>query len=145
MTPPRTPIAQASGVLWPVARIWFGEPLRMMRPARALTLATLAASTLAAWGAAQAPVAAQQATGPVAPATAQASPHGPGNAVDCYCTDRQGARVELGQTICLFVDGRSFTARCEMSQNNPTWRDTGEGCVSSRAPSLPERLARLRG
>ncbi len=51
--------------------------------------------------------------------------------IECYCTDSQGARVDLGQTICLFVDGRSFTARCEMSLNNPTWRDTGQGCLSS--------------
>ncbi|MCP5075220.1 MAG: hypothetical protein GY947_18250 [Rhodobacteraceae bacterium] len=51
---------------------------------------------------------------------------------DCYCTDKTGARIELGETICLFVDGRSFTARCEMSLNNPMWRETGDSCLSSR-------------
>lgn len=55
-----------------------------------------------------------------------------GKTVDCYCTDSAGARVELGEAICLFVDGRAFMARCEMSLNNPIWRDTGEGCLSSR-------------
>ena len=58
-----------------------------------------------------------------------------GKTVDCYCTDTQGARVELGETICLFVDGRAFMAQCDMSLNVPIWRDTGAGCLSS---SLPE-------
>ncbi len=51
--------------------------------------------------------------------------------VDCYCTDSTGGRVELGQSICLYVDGRAFMARCEMSLNVPMWRPTGDGCVSS--------------
>ncbi|MEM9523336.1 MAG: hypothetical protein AAF982_04985 [Pseudomonadota bacterium] len=54
-----------------------------------------------------------------------------GGMTECYCTDGQGARVELGQTICLHVDGRAFSARCEMALNNPFWRETGESCVSS--------------
>ena len=53
---------------------------------------------------------------------------------DCYCTDRTGTRIELGQTICMRVDGRSFTARCEMSLNNPMWREVGDGCLSSELP-----------
>ena len=56
---------------------------------------------------------------------------------DCYCTDRSGTRIELGQTVCMYVDGRSFTARCEMSLNNPMWREVGEGCLSSQAPQPP--------
>jgi len=48
--------------------------------------------------------------------------------IACYCTDRHGERVELGRSICLTVDGRSYMARCGMSLNNPAWRDTGEGC-----------------
>jgi hypothetical protein len=50
---------------------------------------------------------------------------------DCYCTDKTGTRIELGEEICMFVDGRSFTARCEMSLNNPMWRETGDSCLSS--------------
>lgn len=50
---------------------------------------------------------------------------------DCYCTDKTGARIEMGQEICMYVDGRSFTARCEMSLNNPMWRETGTACVFS--------------
>ncbi len=59
-----------------------------------------------------------------------------GRVIDCYCTDREGARVELGQEICLFVDGRAFMARCEMSLNNPMWRETGDSCLSSNAREL---------
>ncbi len=55
-----------------------------------------------------------------------------GRTLDCYCTDSSGGRVELGESICLFVDGRAFMAMCEMSLNNPIWRDTGQGCLSSR-------------
>lgn len=51
--------------------------------------------------------------------------------VECYCTDRSGSRVELGQTICLTVDGRAFLARCEMSLNVPMWRNTGDDCVGA--------------
>lgn len=61
-----------------------------------------------------------------------------GKTVDCYCTDSSGGRVELEETICLYVDGKAFMARCEMSLNNPMWRPTGEGCASS---SLRNRLS----
>ena len=54
-----------------------------------------------------------------------------GRTVECFCTDRAGARIELGETICLFVDGKAFMARCEMSLNNPMWRPTGSACLSS--------------
>ncbi len=63
-----------------------------------------------------------------------------GKTVDCYCTDKTGGRIELGEQICLQVDGRMFMARCEMSLNVPMWRETGDGCLSS---SLIERLQRL--
>ncbi len=59
---------------------------------------------------------------------------------DCYCTDKTGSRVELGQIICLNVDGRSFMARCEMSLNNPMWRETGNSCMSSRNNHLPQSI-----
>jgi len=64
-----------------------------------------------------------------------------GKTVECYCTDQSGGRVELGQTICLHVDGRMFTAQCQMSLNNPMWRELSEGCVSSqlRKPALQSR------
>ncbi len=54
-----------------------------------------------------------------------------GRVIECFCTDTQGARVELGEQICLFVDGRAFMAKCDMSLNVPIWRDTGVGCISS--------------
>ena len=54
-----------------------------------------------------------------------------GKVVDCYCTDQAGSRVELGETICLQVDGRMFMAQCQMSLNVPMWREVTEGCLSS--------------
>lgn len=69
-----------------------------------------------------------------------------GRVVECFCTDTEGLRIELGETICLTVGGRAFMAQCDMSQNMPTWRETGQGCFSSSydpAPSPTERLLRL--
>jgi hypothetical protein len=54
-----------------------------------------------------------------------------GKPVECYCTDRTGGRVELGETICLHVDGRMFMAQCQMSLNVPMWREVQKGCLSS--------------
>ena len=54
-----------------------------------------------------------------------------GKTVDCYCTDSNGARVELGQHRCMNVNGRLFMARCEMSLNVPMWREQTGGCVAS--------------
>lgn len=57
-----------------------------------------------------------------------------GKAIDCYCTDKSGSRVELGEYICLHVDGKMFTAQCQMSLNVPMWRKTQDGCLSSSLP-----------
>lgn len=59
-----------------------------------------------------------------------------GKVIDCYCTDKTGSRVELGQTICLQVDGRMFMAQCQMSLNVPMWRETQKGCLSSRLQNI---------
>ncbi len=66
--------------------------------------------------------------------------------VDCYCTDTQGERIEVGETICLQVDGRMFMAQCQMSLNVPMWREVSPGCLSSnliggqsRNPALQSR------
>ena len=67
-----------------------------------------------------------------------------GRTIECYCTDSKGLRVELGETICLVVDGRAFMAQCDMSLNVPMWRDTGQGCMSSSVDKpLTERLLQL--
>ena len=47
---------------------------------------------------------------------------------DCYCTDSDGMRVEMGQTACLTIGSRQMLARCAWSVNNPAWRPEGEGC-----------------
>lgn len=68
--------------------------------------------------------------GAAAPAAADYNLNG--KIIDCYCTDTQGARVEVGDTICLHVDGRSFMAQCQMSLNVPMWREIAPACLSSR-------------
>lgn len=64
-----------------------------------------------------------------------------GRVIECYCTDTQGARVELGEKICLVVDGRAFMALCDMSLNVPIWRDTGVGCLSSSLETPGETMS----
>ena len=69
----------------------------------------------------------------ITPVAAQADVVTPqGRTIDCYCTNTSGARVELGETICLHVNGRMFMAQCQMSLNVPIWRETQEGCTTSR-------------
>jgi hypothetical protein len=63
-----------------------------------------------------------------------------GKVQDCYCTDTSGARVELGETICLHVDGRMFMAQCQMSLNVPMWREVSKGCLSSRLQQVDPTL-----
>ncbi|MFD0858313.1 hypothetical protein [Roseovarius aquimarinus] len=54
--------------------------------------------------------------------------------VECYCTDKSGSRVELGEMTCLQVDGKMFMAQCQMSLNVPMWRKISDGCLSSSLP-----------
>ncbi|MFT6062060.1 MAG: hypothetical protein ACJAVR_002119 [Paracoccaceae bacterium] len=62
---------------------------------------------------------------------------------ECYCTNR-GVRVELGQTSCLSVGSRTFTARCAMSLNNPTWREEKNGCDPGPSVRLRQGNGSLR-
>ena len=50
---------------------------------------------------------------------------------DCYCTDSQGGRVEIGRTACLRIGSQDVLAQCDMSLNNPIWRRVQEGCPTS--------------
>jgi len=69
---------------------------------------------------------------------------GPGGKIqECYCTDKSGGKVELGETICLQVDGRMFMAQCQMSLNVPMWREVRKGCLSSRLQSVDPTLNTL--
>ena len=63
-----------------------------------------------------------------------------GKTVDCYCTDRTGARMEIGDMTCLQVDGRMFMAQCQMSLNWPMWREVHNGCLSSSLGSDQQPL-----
>ncbi len=68
-----------------------------------------------------------------------------GKVIDCYCTDKSGSRVELGETICLAVDGRMFMAQCQMSLNVPMWREISEGCLSSSLRQSPKPAVNTSG
>lgn len=57
---------------------------------------------------------------------------------DCYCTNR-GVRIELGDFSCLYVDGTSYLAQCQMALNNPIWRKIQDGCPTTRLDT--EKLA----
>jgi hypothetical protein len=54
---------------------------------------------------------------------------GPGG--ECYCRDGHGGRAELGDVICLNVNGRAFLAQCQMASNVTAWKDLKRPCVSS--------------
>ena len=47
---------------------------------------------------------------------------------DCFCTDSQGKRVEMGQKSCLQIGSQQVMAQCDMSLNSPTWRRLEEAC-----------------
>jgi hypothetical protein len=61
-----------------------------------------------------------------------------GKTIDCYCTDKSGARVELGEMRCLRVDGRMFMAQCQMSLNVPMWREVQSSCLSASLSAQPD-------
>jgi len=60
-----------------------------------------------------------------------------GKPIDCYCTGSTGERLELGEMLCLHVDGKMFMAQCQMSLNVPMWRKISDGCLSSSLPHSP--------
>jgi hypothetical protein len=69
------------------------------------------------------------------PVTAANGPNGP--TIDCSCLNR-GIRFDVGQTACLQVGEREYTARCEMMLNNPSWSYVEEGCRRDRISLVTE-------
>ena len=59
------------------------------------------------------------------------------------CLIEAERRIELGETICLHVDGRMFMAQCQMSLNVPMWREITEGCASSLLQSIQPAIDTL--
>ncbi len=45
-----------------------------------------------------------------------------------FCTNR-GIRVEVEESSCLIIGDRHVRAVCDISLNNPMWRETGETCT----------------
>lgn len=46
----------------------------------------------------------------------------------CTCRNRDGSKLELGQTACIRVGDAAYLARCEMDLNVTTWRKLRDGC-----------------
>ena len=60
--------------------------------------------------------------------------------VDHFCLDPNGIRYEIGQTICVTASCQTWTAKCDLSLNNTTWRKMFDGCPTA---SLIDRLKAL--
>ncbi len=88
---------------------------------------------------------AQEADQPQRKTMAELYPPLPG--VEYYCTDSVGARVEVGEVICITASCQTWMARCEMTSSNrmAIWRKTQDGCPgASVAPGLLDRLEALQ-
>lgn len=73
---------------------------------------------------------------------AAAENDGPGiQRLDLFCSGPKGERHEIGTVICITASCQTWMARCELSQNNVTWRRIQEGCPGV---SLADRLQALR-
>ncbi|WP_234937488.1 hypothetical protein [Rhizobium herbae] len=62
------------------------------------------------------------------PAASLAAPPDAG----CTCRNRDGSKLELGQTVCIRVGDTAYLARCEMELNVTTWRKLRDGCPEAR-------------
>jgi len=67
---------------------------------------------------------------------------GNGSIINCSCLNR-GVRFDVGQTACLKVGEREYTARCEMMLNNPSWSYVGEGRRHDQISLLTESSGKL--
>ena len=50
----------------------------------------------------------------------------------CTCRNRDGSKLELGQTACIRVGDIAYLARCEKELNVTTWRKLRDGCPEAR-------------
>jgi hypothetical protein len=64
----------------------------------------------------------------IIPALSHASPPN----IRCTCRDRDGSKLELGQTTCIRIGDVAYLARCEMALNVTTWRKLRDGCPEAR-------------
>ena len=60
------------------------------------------------------------------------------SAHNCKCRNRDGRYYELGQSVCLNVDGRSYLARCEMKLNVSSWTPIDDGCPVTQRMSFDQ-------
>jgi hypothetical protein len=50
----------------------------------------------------------------------------------CTCRNRDGSKLELGQTTCIRVGDTAYLARCEKELNVMTWRKLRDECPEAR-------------
>jgi hypothetical protein len=59
---------------------------------------------------------------------------------DCSCVNRDGIKFGLGQTACLYVDGRSYLALCELNLNVTSWKKLDDSCPQASNHALKQSL-----
>lgn len=50
----------------------------------------------------------------------------------CTCRNKDGSKLELGQTACIRVGDKAYLARCEKELNVMTWRKLRDACPEAR-------------
>jgi hypothetical protein len=60
----------------------------------------------------------------------------------CTCRNRDGSKLQLGQTVCIRVGDMAYLARCEMDLNVTTWRKIRDGCPEARSSLGEQSLTR---
>ena len=50
----------------------------------------------------------------------------------CTCRNKDGSKLELGQTACIRVGDTAYLARCEKDLNVMTWRKLRDECPEAR-------------
>jgi len=60
----------------------------------------------------------------------------------CTCRNRDGSKLQLGQTVCIRVGDMAYLARCEMELNVTTWRKIRDGCPEARLSLAEPSLIR---
>jgi hypothetical protein len=53
-----------------------------------------------------------------------------GKPIPCVCRYRE-REFRVGEKACIAVPSGSYTARCDLAQNNTSWVPTGEPCTVS--------------
>ncbi len=57
----------------------------------------------------------------------------------CTCVNKGGALYELGERVCIRVNGKAYLAECQMNLNNTSWQKVADECpIASLSGSFAE-------